>query len=602
MDKKKIDNSTRNNGMEEGRSGETQALLANTQGVRDYTSSYPQKRDNTSDNELNGMDDSRGNSPKFPSSEEDGESGDLFGLNEESSTFEKIAHLSRRSAPVIISFFLSLSGSLINLLFAGRFVASGAERSVVFAGVSLGNMFANVTCFSLLIGMSSAIETLGSQHNGAGKLSISHNLLSPSFTDHAFQTLSHTGNYEKVALVFQRSCLILLTMTLPMLLLWMFVGNLYEFLGAEQGVCDVIRNYIYIRALGVPGDVLNLSYEKYLMSIGVMQPSMWCNISFNLFLLTLNSIFVFGFGFDFHCLAVAWVLATYLSAFVQITLAQQYSAVQRTYLPWDRRAFDEWWEFIQLGLPGTVMICSEWWAFEILMIFATLLGTAEVAAQTIIQQMSSLSFTIPLGIGITSASFVGNAIGAGRTTLAKQMGRTSIAYTACTNLVAGTTIFFFGHYFAEAFTNDALILAVTRRAIPFLSVFVMIDGIQSAASGVLRGAGKQYIGAVANVIAFYGVGLPMAYMLCFKAGFGVNGLLMGIATGSLIQVSVLLIMIFGFEHYLFDTSVIDVKHSRTCSTDNSEEEGDSSVAMVPVVSHPHPGNKAFERECIECSA
>lgn len=172
MNKKTIDNSTRNNGMEEGRSGETQALMANMQGVRDYTSSYPQKRDNASDSELNGMDDSRGNSPKFPSSEEDGESGDLFGLNEESSTFEKITHLSRRSLPVIISFFLSLSGSLINLLFAGRFVASGAERSVVFAGVSLGNMFANVTCFSLLIGMSSAIETLGSQHNGAGKRTI----------------------------------------------------------------------------------------------------------------------------------------------------------------------------------------------------------------------------------------------------------------------------------------------------------------------------------------------------------------------------------------------------------------------------------------------
>ena len=110
--------------------------------------------------------------------------------------------------------------------------------------------------------------------------------------------------------------------------------------------------------------------------------------------------------------------------------------------------------------------------------------------------------------------------------------RTSIAYTACTNLVAGATIFFFGHYFAEAFTNDSL-LAVMRRVIPFLSVFGMIDGIQSAASGVLRGAGKQYIGAVAILLAFYGVGLPMAYMLCFKAGCGVNGLLMGIATGSL---------------------------------------------------------------------
>lgn len=30
-------------------------------------------------------------------------------------------------------------------------------------------MFVNVTSLSLLVGMSSAVETLGSQHNGAGE-------------------------------------------------------------------------------------------------------------------------------------------------------------------------------------------------------------------------------------------------------------------------------------------------------------------------------------------------------------------------------------------------------------------------------------------------
>eukprot|EP01032_Pedospumella_encystans_P022742 gene22742-25762_t len=287
-------NSSFDNSHDDGRNGETQALTGDLRRAPDYTSGRKGGNSPTSDNEGNDLDDPI--SSRSLAKEKSDTSGALFGLNERSSVTEKIYYLSGRSAPVIISFFLSLSGSLINLLFAGRFVPTTGDRSIVFAGISLGNMFANVTCFSLLIGMSSAIETLGSQHNGA-------------------------GNYEKVGLVFQRSCLILLIMTIPMLLLWMFVGNLYEYLGAEQGVCDVIRNYIYIRALGVPGDVLNLSYEKYLMSIGVMTPSMWCNISFNVFLLIFDSIFVFAFKLDYHCLAVAWVMATYLSALVQISLA-----------------------------------------------------------------------------------------------------------------------------------------------------------------------------------------------------------------------------------------------------------------------------------------
>jgi hypothetical protein len=74
----------------------------------------------------------------------------------------------KQSAPVIASFFFGLVGNFINLLFAGWSVHTYGDRSVVFAGISLANMFVYVTRLSLLLGMSSAVETLGSKHNGAG--------------------------------------------------------------------------------------------------------------------------------------------------------------------------------------------------------------------------------------------------------------------------------------------------------------------------------------------------------------------------------------------------------------------------------------------------
>lgn len=54
------------------------------------------------------------------------------------------------------------------------------------------------------------------------------------------------------------------------------------------------------------------------------------------------------------------------------------------------------------------MLCSEWWAYEILTIFASILGVEHVAAQSIILQTASLAFMLPLGIGIASASLIGN--------------------------------------------------------------------------------------------------------------------------------------------------------------------------------------------------
>jgi len=42
----------------------------------------------------------------------------------------------------------------------------------------------------------------------------------------------------------------------------------------------------------------------------------------------------------------------------------------------DRKSFN--WEgakeFLKLGVPGTMMQCAEWWAFELLAIFAGILG------------------------------------------------------------------------------------------------------------------------------------------------------------------------------------------------------------------------------------
>lgn len=404
--------------------------------------------------------------------------------------------------------------------------------------------------------------------------------------------LLYTGNYEKVGLVLQRSFAVLFAMTLPMLVLWYYVYDIYTYIGVDHEVCEVIKNYIYIRALGVPIDVINESYEKYLMSIGVMEPAMWSNVSFNIFILTFNSLFVFGFGWGYRSLAFSWVLSTYLSSFVQIGLSFRYATVMRTLQPWDRRAFTDWWEYIQLGLPGTIMLCSEWWAFECLMLFATFLGTPQVAAQTIILQISSMSFMVPLGIGVTCASFVGNAIGAGKIGLAKQIGKLSLLYTAMINTLCGGLILLVGDQFVAIFTSDPSVQKVTESAIPFLSLFIMIDGLQGVASGVLRGAGKQYIGAVANVIAYYGAGLPMAYVVCFVLHFGVDGLMMGISIGSLIQVTVLFTMIFVFETYLYDTNIVTRKGAfQALSGEEDVEFGARDMSLLELVQkHAHTSN------------
>jgi len=123
---------------------------------------------------------------------------DLFGLDENSSVLAKLIILNKQSSPVIVTLVFYLGGDIINFLFAGRYIPSDNNSQILagipllfycttmhdvilpsllyvhtccLSGISLATLFVNVTGYSLIDGMSGAMDTLGSQHNGAGGLS-----------------------------------------------------------------------------------------------------------------------------------------------------------------------------------------------------------------------------------------------------------------------------------------------------------------------------------------------------------------------------------------------------------------------------------------------
>ena len=115
----------------------------------------------------------------------------------------------------------------------------------------------------------------------------------------------------------------------------------------------------------LPIDVLNISYEKYLMAVGVVAPTFYSSIVFNIVLLCFNSLFILHLGLDYTFLAWSWLIAETCSLTFMISISWNHPSVQRTLQPFSpATAFSSWWQFISLGLPATAMLCSEWWAYE----------------------------------------------------------------------------------------------------------------------------------------------------------------------------------------------------------------------------------------------
>jgi len=61
------------------------------------------------------------------------------------------------------------------------------------------------------------------------------------------------------------------------------------------------------------------------------------------------------------------------------------------------------------------------------------------------------------------------------------------------------------------------------------------DGVSTVLSGVLRGAGRQRLGAVIMAAVAWGFGLPLQTALAFTAGLGVTGMWLGAAISSTVQ-------------------------------------------------------------------
>jgi MATE family multidrug resistance protein len=314
-------------------------------------------------------------------------------------------------------------------------------------------------------------------------------------------------------------------------------------------------------------DVFNVSYENYLIAIGVMEPSMWAELTVNVGVLILNILFVYYYKFGYESLAWSWVISVYLSGVVHLILSWNYPAVQRTLRPWTKDALKDWGQFISLGLPGTIMLCSEWWAYEILVLFASMLGTEEVAAQSIILQCASLAFMIPCGLGEATTSLVGNALGARRNELAIRVSKLSLWMILAVELVLGALVLYGGVYFINLCTPDEVVRNMAAESLPFLALFTIVDGLQGVAAGILKGAGRQSICAFFNVISFYVIGLPMAFLLCFHTVLKVNGLMMGIAIGASFQVTISIFLIFLRESFVF-TASIDNHHSSLHTFEN----------------------------------
>jgi hypothetical protein len=80
---------------------------------------------------------------------------------DEFSWFQTAIIVFQRGLPLTLTFTLGNVANFIVLYFAGHIKSDEEDRTDIFAGVSMSILFSNISCLSILVGMTGAVETLG---------------------------------------------------------------------------------------------------------------------------------------------------------------------------------------------------------------------------------------------------------------------------------------------------------------------------------------------------------------------------------------------------------------------------------------------------------
>lgn len=182
--------------------------------------------------------------------------------------------------------------------------------------------------------------------------------------------------------------------------------------------------------------------------------------------------------------------------------------------------------FARLAFMGVIHVGTEWWAFEIVALAAGRLGTIPLAAQSVIMTADQIINTIPFGLGVAASARVGNLLGARKPTEAARAAHSAAILSTIAGALILTVLMASRHVFGRIFNDDGRVVRLVAEVMPYVALFQIADGLNGSCGGALRGMGRQWVGAVVNVISYYCGALPGGIYLAFH-GWGLVGLWVG---------------------------------------------------------------------------
>ncbi|KAF5734544.1 MATE efflux family protein [Tripterygium wilfordii] len=417
------------------------------------------------------------------------------------------------AAPLLSVHVLQGLAQVVSTMFVGHL------GKLSLSSASMATSFVSITGQTLLRGLSSALDTFCGQSYGARR-------------------------YHMMSIHLQRGMIVLLLVTIPLAIIGANTEPILIALGQDENISKEAGTYAQLLIPGLFAYALVQCLIRFLQMQNIVFPVVVIFGITCLLNIVMCWILVFKTGLGSRGGAIAISISNWINV-LSLALYVKFSpSCAEAWTGFSKEGLYNILSFLRLAIPSAFMECLENWSFELVVLVCGLLPNPqlETSVLSICLNTERMFFMVALGLGGSVSIRVSNELGAGRPEAARLAVYVSLATAISVGTLLGAVFTLMHNIWGYAYSYETEVVKYVAAMVPFVAVIILLDGLQSILSGIVRGCGRQKIGAYVNLGSYYLVGIPFGILLAFVFDIRGEGLWLGVICATAVQILSLLIV------------------------------------------------------------
>ena len=302
---------------------------------------------------------------------------------------------------------------------------------------------------------------------------------------------------------------------------WMVAspGYLLTFMGVEPHISALATQYLQALAWGLPAMCLYQLMASHCEGMADTRAPMIISVFALLLNIPVNYVLIYGYlglpelgavGCGYATALCFWLMAGLMGIYLH------YGPKHQAVGLFNRFEGPNWEDIrahLKVGVPVGVALFVETSIFAVIALMVGNLGVAIVAGHQVALSVASLIYIIPVSLAAGITIMVGQSLGAGQPGRAAYICLVSIGMIVLLAIILATAMVVFAPGIASLYSKDPVVVSLASELLMFAALFQLVDGIQLAAVGALRGYKDTRAAMLYMVFACWLVAMPLGYTL-----------------------------------------------------------------------------------------